>query len=78
MAQSGLAYTMLRPNYFMQNFLLSAPSVAGQGVLYGMTGQGRTSYIDTRDVAAVAAQALTAQGMQAPAMLTGAGGLATS
>ncbi len=62
LAQSGLPYTLLQPNYFMQNFLLSAPSVADQGVLYGMTGQGQTSYIDTRDVAAVAAQVLTNPG----------------
>jgi uncharacterized protein YbjT (DUF2867 family) len=68
LAQSGLAHTVLQPNYFMQNFLMSAPSVAGQGVLYGMTGQGRTSYIDTRDVAAAAAQVLTSPGMRATAM----------
>ncbi len=62
LAQSGLPHTLLQPNYFMQNFLMSAPSVTDQGVLYGMTGQGRTSYIDTRDVAAVAAQVLTSPG----------------
>ena len=64
LAQSGLAHTLLQPNSFMQNFLLSAQPVADQGALYGMTGAGRTSYIDTRDIAAVAAQVLTSPGHQ--------------
>jgi uncharacterized protein YbjT (DUF2867 family) len=72
LAQSGLAHTLLRPNYFMQNFLMSAQPVAEQGVLYGMTGEGRISYIDTRDIAAVAAQVVTSPGHQGQAyMLTG-------
>ena len=72
LVQSGLAHTLLRPNYFMQNFLMSAQSVAEQGVLYGMTGEGRISYTDTRDIAAVAAQVLTSPGHQGNSyMLTG-------
>jgi uncharacterized protein YbjT (DUF2867 family) len=62
--QSGLAYTLVRPHSFMQNFVLSAQPVAEQGLLYGMTGTGRTSYSDTRDIAAVAAQVLTSPGHQ--------------
>jgi len=64
LAQSGLTYTLLRPNSFMQNFLMSAQPVAGQGQLYGMSGAGRVSYIDSRDVAAVAARVLTDPGHQ--------------
>ena len=64
LAQSGLAYTLLRPNNFMQNFLMSAQPVAEQGMLYGMTGEGRVAFIDTRDVAAVAAEVLTSPGHQ--------------
>ncbi len=64
LAQSGLAHTLLRPSNFMQNFLMSAQPVAEQGVLYGMTGQGRVGYIDTRDVAAVAAELMTSPGHQ--------------
>lgn len=64
LAESGPAHTVLRPNYFMQNFLMSAQSVVDQGVLYGMTGDGRVSYIDTRDIAAVAAHVLTTVGHQ--------------
>ncbi|HYN17829.1 MAG TPA: hypothetical protein VEY96_07080 [Actinomycetes bacterium] len=55
----------------MQNFLASAQYVADQGVLYGTT-ETRVSYIDTRDVAAVAAQVLTSPGHQGKAhTLTG-------
>jgi uncharacterized protein YbjT (DUF2867 family) len=61
---SGLAYTLLRPSNFMQNFLMSAQPVAEQGVLYGMLGEGRVGFIDTRDIAAVAAQLLTNPGHQ--------------
>ena len=50
----------------------SAQYVADQGVLYGMTGETRVSYIDTRDVAAVAARVLTSPGHQGKAYaLTG-------
>jgi uncharacterized protein YbjT (DUF2867 family) len=64
LAQSGLAYTLLRPSSFMQNFLMSAQQVANQGVLYGMLGEGRVAFIDARDIAAVAAELLTNPGHQ--------------
>src|SRR6266540_923692 len=59
LVESGLPYTLLLPSGFMQNFLASAQTVAEQGALYGMTGDSRTSYVDVRDVAAVAARVLT-------------------
>jgi uncharacterized protein YbjT (DUF2867 family) len=62
LVESGLPYTLLMPSGFMQNFLASAQTVAEQGALYGMTGDSRTSYIDIRDVAAVAARVLTRPG----------------
>ena len=64
LAQSGLAYTLLRPSSFMQNFLLSAQQVADQGILYGMFGEGRVAFIDARDIAAAAAELLTNPGHQ--------------
>jgi uncharacterized protein YbjT (DUF2867 family) len=64
LAQSGLAYTLLRPSSFMQNLLMSAQQVADQGVLYGMFGEGRVAFIDARDIAAVAAELLTNPGHQ--------------
>jgi len=56
---SGLAYTIFRPNSFMQNILaFIAPSVRQQGVFYAAMGDARTSYIDLRDIAAAIAKAL--------------------
>jgi uncharacterized protein YbjT (DUF2867 family) len=57
---SGLDYTILRPNSFMQNILaFYAPSIRAQGAFYAAMGIARTSLIDIRDVAVVAAKALT-------------------
>ena len=57
---SGLEYTILRPNSFMQNVLMYlAPSIRAQGAFYAAMGEARISFIDLRDIAVVAAQALT-------------------
>jgi uncharacterized protein YbjT (DUF2867 family) len=54
-----MAYCILRPNSFLQNVLMYyAPSVRAQGVFYGAMGNARTSYLDVRDIAIVAAKAL--------------------
>jgi uncharacterized protein YbjT (DUF2867 family) len=56
---SGLAYTILRPNSFLQNLLTYfAPSIRAQGAFYGSTGNSKTSFLDVRDIAEVAAKAL--------------------
>ena len=60
--QSGMAYTHLRPNQFMQNFLGFAPSIARQGVFYAPMKGARSSLVDVRDIAAVAAAVLTGAG----------------
>lgn len=52
---SGLGYTLLRNNAYMQNFLMLAPAIAATGSFSASTGDGRVGMIDTRDVAAVAA-----------------------
>jgi len=60
---SGLDYTILRPNSFMQNILTYyAPSIRSQGAFYAAMGNARISFIDVRDVAAVAARTLTSPG----------------
>ncbi|MFE4209243.1 NmrA family NAD(P)-binding protein [Streptomyces goshikiensis] len=55
---SGLTHTVLRPYAFMQNLLRLAPTVA-QGVILGTMGDAPCNYIDCRDIADVAAAALT-------------------
>jgi len=54
-----LAYCILRPNSFLQNIVaFYAPSIRAQGVFYASMGNARVSYLDVRDIAAVAAKAL--------------------
>src|SRR5580704_12628496 len=54
-----IAHCILRPNSFLQNLLTYyAPSIRAQGAFYGAMGNARTSYLDVRDIAAVAAKAL--------------------
>ena len=57
---TGVPYTFLRPNGFMQNMVnYNAPTINTQSAFYGSEGDGRVSQIDIRDVAAVAVRALT-------------------
>jgi uncharacterized protein YbjT (DUF2867 family) len=56
---SGMNYTMLRPNGFMQNLIAYfAPSIRAQGAFYQSTGDAKVSHIDLRDIAAAAAAIL--------------------
>ena len=60
---SELTWTHLRPNWFMQNFsTTSAEGIRERGVLAEPAGDAKTSFIDTRDIAAVAVKALTEEG----------------
>ena len=61
---SGIPFTHLRPNAFMQNFLGLAPTIVSQGEFYQPAADGKVSHIDVRDIAAVAAKALTGNGHQ--------------
>jgi uncharacterized protein YbjT (DUF2867 family) len=57
---SGLGYTFLRPNGFMQNMLIyNGGTIRGQSAFYGSQGEGMVSHIDLRDIAAVAVRVLT-------------------
>ncbi|GAA2024413.1 NAD(P)H-binding protein [Catenulispora yoronensis] len=58
--ESGLEWTVLRPNWFSQNFSEDfwQPAVRG-GTLALPTGRGRVPFIDADDIADVAAAALT-------------------
>lgn len=55
---SGINYTFLRPMPFMQNYL-GFDSIRTQGTFSIPVGDSKTSFVDTRDIAAVAVQALT-------------------
>lgn len=57
--KSGISYTVLRPHAFMQNWLGEvAGTVREENKIYAAIADGRVPYIDARDIAAVAAEAL--------------------
>ncbi|MDQ3280650.1 MAG: SDR family oxidoreductase [Acidobacteriota bacterium] len=60
---SGLAWTHLRPNSFMQNmqnYLIG--TITSQGAFYSSIGDSKMSHIDVRDIGAVAVKTLTGGG----------------
>jgi uncharacterized protein YbjT (DUF2867 family) len=59
---SGLAWTILRPTTFASNTLAWASDIRAGRPVRNVFGDGRQGVIDPADVAAVAAQALTADG----------------
>lgn len=60
--QSGMAYTFLRPNLYMQGLLGFAGSIKSSGKFFAAAADARVSVVDVRDNAAVAAAALTEPG----------------
>lgn len=59
---SGLPWTMVKPNFFMQNLLTSARSIKEQGRFSLPMGSGTTGMADARDIGAVCAEVLTGTG----------------
>lgn len=60
MEDTGIPFTFLRPNFFMQNFVnFFSQSIKEQGAFYLPAGDGRVSFVDVRDIASVAVQTLT-------------------
>ncbi|MGN7764405.1 SDR family oxidoreductase [Paenibacillus sp. 22594] len=57
--ESGLTHTVLRPYAFMQNLVRHAPTITTQNVFFGSMGDSPCNFIDCRDIADVAAEALT-------------------
>ncbi len=58
--ESGLAWTMLRPTAFHQS--VDAAAIAARGELLSPQGDAASPFIDARDIADVAAAALTGEG----------------
>lgn len=57
--RSGTPFVILRPNWFADNFHSYWKAGLDHGVIAVPAGQGATSFIDVRDIAASAAAALT-------------------
>ncbi|MGE5683177.1 MAG: SDR family oxidoreductase [Bacillota bacterium] len=61
--QSGIPYTFLRAGFFMQNLETShLNEIKINDEIFIPAGTGRTSFIDVRDIAEIAAKALTQSG----------------
>ncbi len=58
----GLSYTFLRPNLYMQGLIAFKDYIKKDGKFYASVGNAAISAVDIRDIAAVAAKALTETG----------------
>lgn len=57
--ESGMDWVFLRPSFFMQNLSTThRDDIKERGDVFVPAGNGRTSFIDVRDIAAVGAKAL--------------------
>jgi uncharacterized protein YbjT (DUF2867 family) len=74
---SGIPYTILRPNFFMENFSTGylSNSILAQNAIYLAAGEAKTSFISVRDVLAVAIAAFQKPLAGAEFDLTGPGPL---
>ena len=60
--KSGLSYNIIRPNWFMQNFnTFWLQGILEQNKILLPAGQAKVSFIDARDIAAVAAKLLISE-----------------
>jgi uncharacterized protein YbjT (DUF2867 family) len=61
--QSGIPFTFLRPNEFMQNFInFHSRSIKSNNAFYLPMENAKVSVVDVRDIAAVAVKSLTENG----------------
>ncbi len=62
--RSGLTWNILRPNWFMQNFnTFWIQGILEHGKIFLPVGTAKGSFIDARDIAAVAAQLLSSDAL---------------
>ncbi|MGA5716776.1 SDR family oxidoreductase [Bacillus bombysepticus] len=75
--ESGIPYTFLRPSFFMQNLLSQhGDELRSEKIIEVPAGNGKTSFIDVRDIGEVAAKVLMEDGHEFKAYaLTGSAAL---
>jgi uncharacterized protein YbjT (DUF2867 family) len=57
--ESGIPYTFLRPNEFMQGFInFQGPTIKSNNAFYIPAEDAKVSFVDARDIAAIAVRAL--------------------
>lgn len=62
LADSGIAYTLLRNGWYSENYLASAPAALEHGVFIGAAGDGRIASATRADYAAAAAHVISTEG----------------
>lgn len=65
LANSGIAWTVLRPNMFMQNLVNFNAEEIRAGAVHAPHGNGATGLVDVRDIADAAAAVLAAPALHA-------------
>ena len=56
---SGVPFTFVQPNFFMQNLTWSAGTIKARGEFHSTLGAARASHVDAHDIGRVIAAALT-------------------
>lgn len=62
LADSGIAYALLRNGWYTENYLASAPAALEHGVFIGAAGEGRIASATRADYAAAAARVISTDG----------------
>ncbi len=59
---SGIPFTHVRPNSFMQNYLMYSQTIKEQNAFYAPIENGQVSLVHVRDIGAIAAKVITEDG----------------
>ena len=62
LAESGIAYALLRNGWYTENYLASAPAALEHGVFIGAAGEGKIASATRDDYAAAAARVISEDG----------------
>ena len=62
LAESGIAYALLRNGWYTENYLASAPPALEHGVFIGSAGEGKIASATRADYAAAAARVISEEG----------------
>ena len=62
LADSGIAYALLRNGWYTENYLASAPPALEHGVFIGAAGEGKIASATRADYAAAAARVIASEG----------------
>lgn len=62
LAESGIAYALLRNGWYTENYLASAPAALEHGIFIGAAGEGKIASATRADYAAAAARVISEEG----------------